>query len=129
MSFQAITWAINQRTGSPSAKAILWSLANYANDQWCCWPSQTLIAHDSEQSVDSVQKYLETLEALTLVRLIPLLNGGRKTVNFTILAPSTAFQASLSELESLFPRGCSVCQKFVAATSGSDKYATVPVSP
>lgn len=128
MSFQAITWAINQKTGSPSAKAILWSLANYANDQWCCWPSQTLIAHDSEQSVDSVQKYLETLEGLALVRLVPLFNGGRKTVNFAILAPSTVFQASLPELTLLFPRGCIVCPKYAAAIVGSDENATVPAS-
>ncbi len=32
MSIQAVHWAIEQKTGSPSAKATLWSIANYANE-------------------------------------------------------------------------------------------------
>lgn len=127
MSFQAVTWAIIQKTGSPSAKAVLWSLANYANDQWCCWPSQALLAHDSEQSVDSVQERLPKLEDLNLIRRIPLIHSGRKTTHFTILAPSPVFHASLSKLEPLFPRGCSVERAFAAyaATCGNGE---VPAS-
>jgi hypothetical protein len=50
MSFQAVTWAIEQKTGSPSAKAALWSIANYANENWVAYPKQETIARDSEQS-------------------------------------------------------------------------------
>ncbi|MFL5093776.1 MAG: helix-turn-helix domain-containing protein, partial [Xanthobacteraceae bacterium] len=119
MSFQAITWAIEQRAGSPSAKATLWSIANYANEHWCAWPSQKTICHDSEQSPDAVQKRLPELVARGLVRRIPLRFAGRKTVDFFVLAPSRFFEASFDEIEPLLPRGCEIDRKRVAADRGN----------
>lgn len=114
MSFQAVTWAIGQRAGSPSAKATLWSIANYANENWCAWPSQRLICEESEQSPDSVQKRLPELEERGLIWRIPLRYGGRRTVDFVVLPPSRFFKASLAEVEPLLPRGCSIDPKFAA---------------
>lgn len=62
MSVQAITWALKQKTGSPSAKAILLALANYAGSDGDCYPSQERLSDDTEQSVDSVQRRLRELE-------------------------------------------------------------------
>lgn len=67
MSVQAITWAIKQRTGSPSAKALLFALANYADEEGTCFPGQERLAEETEQSVDSVQRRLKELEALGLL--------------------------------------------------------------
>ena len=67
MSVQAITWALKQKTGSPSAKAILLALANYAGADGDCYPSQERLADDTEQSVDSVQRRLRELEALGFI--------------------------------------------------------------
>jgi hypothetical protein len=124
MSFQAVTWAIGQTAGGPSAKAVLWAIANYANERWCAWPSQVRIAEESEQSPDTVQRRLGELEARGIIRRIPLRFAGRKTVDFIILAPSPFFASGTDELQDLLPRGCVVDPKYVAADCGSDENAT-----
>lgn len=63
MSVQAISWALSVKTGSPSAKLVLITIANYADERGVCWPSQHLIARQTEQSIDSVQRRLKELEA------------------------------------------------------------------
>jgi hypothetical protein len=104
MSFQAVTWAIQQRAGSPSAKATLWSIANYANDQLVTWMSQKLIAEESEQSPDSVQRRIVELIDMGLVRRIPLHYAGRRSIDFFVLANSPWFASPLAEVEALIPR-------------------------
>jgi hypothetical protein len=49
---------------------MLLTLANYADDTGCCWPSQETLARDTEQSLDSVQRYLRKLEKLELIRKV-----------------------------------------------------------
>jgi hypothetical protein len=121
MSTQAMTWAIAQRTGGPSAKTVLWSIANYANQHWCAWPSQALIVEESEQSPDSIQRRIPDLEALGLIRRIPLKFGGRKTVDFIILAPSFLFQSSVAEIEPYLPRGCVIDPKWASLHAAADR--------
>lgn len=67
MSVQAISWSLKQRTGSPSAKAVLFTLANYADEDGTCFPGQERLALETDQSVDSVQRRLKELEALGLI--------------------------------------------------------------
>lgn len=67
MSFQAATWALAQRVGSPSAKCVLLALANYADEYGECWPSQARLAEDTDQSVDSVQRRLRDLAEMGLI--------------------------------------------------------------
>jgi pyocin large subunit-like protein len=62
MSWEASTWALSQKTGSPSGKAVLLFLANYADDKGRCWPSQNTIAKQTEQSIDTVQRRIKKLE-------------------------------------------------------------------
>jgi hypothetical protein len=126
MSFQAVTWAIAQRAGGPSGKAVLWSIANYANDMGCAWPSQQTIVEESEQSADSVQRRIPDLVDRGLVRRIPLRFQGRKTVDFFILATSPHFAASLAEIEPLLPRGCIVEPRYAAADCGN---VAAPLEP
>jgi hypothetical protein len=108
MSFQAVTWAIEQKAGGPSAKATLWSIANYANEHWCAWPSQATIARDSEQSIDSVYRRVLELNALGLVRRVPLRHEGRKAPDFFILRRSPFFDAEIARILPLLPRRHSV---------------------
>lgn len=68
MSWQAIAWAIRQRTGSARRKVLLLALANYADKNGVCWPSQETSARDTEQSVDTVQRQLNVLESLKHIR-------------------------------------------------------------
>lgn len=105
VSYQAMTWAADQKAGGPSAKAVLWAIADYANQDDVAWPSQKLLADRSEQSDDSVARRLRDLEDRSLLRCLPMKVGGRKTVDFLILARSRFFSAKLAEIEPLLPRG------------------------
>lgn len=67
MSFQASTWALAQKVGSPSAKCVLLALANYADEYGECWPSQATLSRETEQSLDTVQRRLRDLEKLGLI--------------------------------------------------------------
>ena len=62
MSIQAVAWAISQRVGSPTGKALLICLANYANERGECWPSQRTIAHEAELSRRTAITWLNRLE-------------------------------------------------------------------
>src|SRR5262245_13273596 len=108
MSFPAVAWAIEQKAGGPSAKAVLWSIANYANDAWCAWPSYKKLAAQSEQSVDTVQRRMLELEFAGLIRRIRLKFQGRRSVVFCILKQSPFFNAGLKEIEPLLPRGFTI---------------------
>lgn len=134
MSFQAVTWAIAQKTGSPSAKAVLWSIANYANEDWFAYPKQERIATDSEQSVDSVQKRNADLVACGLIRRIKLKRFGRRTHDFLILQPSPYFAAPVEDLRPFIPAGCDVIEESpenslrdAAAECGSDIKDSGPI--
>lgn len=67
MSVRAISWALGAETGKPTAKLVLLALANYADDDGICWPSQARIARETEQSVDSIQRRLRDLESAGLI--------------------------------------------------------------
>jgi len=62
MSIQAVAWAISKRVGSPTGKALLICLANYANERGECWPSQRTIAHEAELSRRTAITWLNRLE-------------------------------------------------------------------
>jgi Helix-turn-helix domain len=71
MSFDAQAWARKIKTGSPSRKAVLMSIANRANDSdGACWPSQRRIADETEFSERTVREALKDLEDMDLIRRV-----------------------------------------------------------
>jgi hypothetical protein len=68
MSWQATAWAMRQTTGAARRKLLLLALANYADKDGICWPSQVTLARDTEQSVDTVQRQLDVLEGLKILQ-------------------------------------------------------------
>ncbi|WP_394763560.1 helix-turn-helix domain-containing protein [Phenylobacterium sp.] len=60
-------WAIGQKTGSGSAKAVLVVLAEAADDAGLCWPSQRLIAARADVTKRTVISQLAALERLGLI--------------------------------------------------------------
>jgi hypothetical protein len=68
MSVEAISWALQQQTGDARSKLLLLCLANYADDKGQCWPSQSILAEQTEQSVDTVQRRLDMLEDGGLIK-------------------------------------------------------------
>lgn len=67
MSVEAITWAMKQRVGNGTAKLLLIALANHADHEGICWPSQASLAAVCEVSVRSVREYLLRLEMVGLI--------------------------------------------------------------
>jgi hypothetical protein len=63
MSIMALAWAKSQRVGSPTGKILLMCLADYADDEWKCWPSQKTISQEAEVSERATREWLEKLEA------------------------------------------------------------------
>ena len=67
MSVQAISWALGVSTGDPAAKCLLLALANYADDEGLCWPSQERLAADTEMTDRTVRTKLRGLEEAKLI--------------------------------------------------------------
>jgi hypothetical protein len=127
MSLDALTWASQQATGSPSAKVTLFAIANYCNPAtWCGYPGQDKIAEITEQSLDSVQRRITELEAKGLLRRIPLRHRGRRSVDFFIVEPSPYYRAPLAEIRPLVPRGFEIDPRFAA--SADEQLETLPAA-
>ena len=67
MSVHAISWALRQPTGHPSDKALLLVLANYADEDGVCWPSQERLVQESGFSARTIVRALQRLEARGLI--------------------------------------------------------------
>ncbi|WAW09753.1 helix-turn-helix domain-containing protein [Oxalobacter vibrioformis] len=62
MSFKVMTWASRQKVGGSSAKALLLVMANLADDQGICYPSQRYLSEVLEQNIKTVQKNIKFLQ-------------------------------------------------------------------
>lgn len=62
MSITAVAWAIKLTVGSPSLKATLIAIANYADESGRSWPSQKRLAADTELSARTIRTSLFELE-------------------------------------------------------------------
>lgn len=63
MSFDALAWAWNQKTGSAGRKATLMGVAQFADEDGYCWPGQKMLAEYTEQSERTVREHLVWLES------------------------------------------------------------------
>lgn len=70
MSFQAQNWANQQKTGHISGRAILMTLANFADENGYCYPSQSRLAEDCECSERTIRQWLDKLEELGFISRI-----------------------------------------------------------
>lgn len=61
LSIRAIAWAFDQRCPSPIAKLVLIKLADNANEDGICWPSQARIAEDCGLTRETVNRNLQLL--------------------------------------------------------------------
>lgn len=57
-----MTWAVKQKVGNATGKAVLLMLANYADEAGECFPSQEKLAQECECSVATVQRWLKDFE-------------------------------------------------------------------
>lgn len=90
MSVEAMAWALRQTTGSTTRKAVLLSLADRANFEWQCWPSQATIAAETEMTDRNVRRILAELEAGGFIHRErrPGPGGHRSSDMITLLNPT-----------------------------------------
>ena len=62
MSFQAMSWATKLKVGNATGKAILLVLANYADENGACYPSQKRLSDECECSIATVARWLKNFE-------------------------------------------------------------------
>ena len=68
MSYDAMAWARTVITGSTARKAVLMNLANRFNDtEGASWPSQRLIADETESSERTVRQAMADLEDMGII--------------------------------------------------------------
>lgn len=89
MSYDAQAWARKIRTGSPTLKAILMSLANRSNDEHACWPSQETISSDTEFDVRTVRRALLKLEDMGILRRQTRTNGRSDMIFLNMSTPES----------------------------------------
>lgn len=71
MSFQAMTWAVKQKTQSAGAKLVLLMLADHSNGHTGqCNPSHKRLAEECEMSLSALKVHIKNLERLGLLEII-----------------------------------------------------------
>lgn len=70
MSWSATAWASKVKTGSPAMKLVLLTLANFADDEGYCFPSQKTLAEITECGERSIRRYLDKLESMGVIRRV-----------------------------------------------------------
>lgn len=68
MSFKATIWAWNQEVSAPTVRLVLLAVANRANQDGECWPSQARLAEDCRLSSRTVWASLKWLEENVFIR-------------------------------------------------------------
>ena len=87
MSHDSTHLARKQKTGSPARKAVLLVLADMADQDHSCFPSQAYIGRITEQSERSVREHIRVLAEMGLVRVESRGKpGGGRTSNRYVLA-------------------------------------------
>ena len=82
MSFQAMTWAVNQKCGSAASKLVLLMLANHCNGHTGqCNPRHKTLAEECEMRVETLKTHLKHLESLDLVTIVPQFSEGVQLPN------------------------------------------------
>ena len=86
MSVRAILAAFDLQTVSSAEKLLLLALANYANDERTCWPSQETLSHDTKYNARSIRRLMLSLEKKgEIVRRPRYSKQGRSSDAYTLL--------------------------------------------
>lgn len=70
MSIQAVGWALSRDISPSSAKFVLVAIANYADENGRCWPSQQRLANDTSLTERSIRSAIIALEELGYVKRV-----------------------------------------------------------
>jgi hypothetical protein len=82
MSFQAMAWAVKQKTGNAGQKLALIMLANYCNSHTGqCNPSHKRLADECSMGVSTLKAHLQALEEIGLLQIVHKSNDGVQLPN------------------------------------------------
>jgi hypothetical protein len=82
MSFQAMTWAVNQKTKSSGEKLVLLMLANYCNSQTGqCNPSHKRLSYECSMGISTLKRHLSSLEKDNFLTVIHKFQDGVQLPN------------------------------------------------
>lgn len=85
MSFQAMSWAVKQKTPDPHSKLLLLMLANHSGrhetDHDICWPSMRLLSEECCMSEDTIARRVEVLQGRGLLHVTPRTTPDGKTTS------------------------------------------------
>lgn len=108
MSFQAMAWAVKQKVGNATGKAILLMLANYADEDGRCFPSQETLATECECSKRSVLDWLQKFEDMGILKRDRRHgSGGYRRSDILTLSLSAAFSPENNSRENPSKPKCS----------------------
>ena len=99
MSVQAITWALSFDVKSPTEKAILLVLANYADGDGMCFPGQDNIAAQAACTDRTVRAVLTTFEERGVIKRVhrQRKDGSRTSDEITLIAFAKANRKEMPE--------------------------------
>lgn len=81
MSDAALAWAWQQKTGSMAAQIVLVRLADRANDDGACHPSQEELASECQTTRQTVNRQIQKLKELGLLEVVRRNNGKQQFSN------------------------------------------------
>lgn len=92
MSNEALTWAAKRKTGSAPNNFVLFVLANYADQDWSCYPSVASIVEVTELSERTVRRAIAELHANGNIRILYRYraNGSRRSNRYQLLPDGPA---------------------------------------
>lgn len=86
MSFQAMTWAVEQKCDSAGQKLVLLMLSNYCNSHTGqCNPSHQRLANECCMGASTLKRHLSSLADNGLIEIIPRSNDGVSLPNQYLL--------------------------------------------
>lgn len=103
-----MAWAVKQKVGNATGKAILLMLANYADEAGRCFPSQETLATECECSKRSVLDWLQKFEDLGILKRDRRHgSGGYRRSDILTLSLSAAFSPENNSRENPSKPKCS----------------------
>ena len=112
MSVVASAWAWSVRGAGPMPKLVLAALADQADDDGWCWPSQAVIAERCEMGERTVRRHIATLRDLGL--LTPVVRSstwGRRSNGYQLHVGAQVRVDGEGSLESRQPANLAGCEQ------------------
>jgi pyocin large subunit-like protein len=119
----APNWAASLRVGDVALKAVLLLLANYADENYSCYPSQQRIADETEQSERTVRRQVDLLTEAGLIRREARYNhkGKRTSDRYFLQLGATATKEDIAAAKArIEARKGSTSQPLPDSVTGSD---------